>query len=597
MLIKALCDYYDILAEKGEVIEEGFCIQPVSYMIFLRPDGTVSDIADIRIEKIRNVKNGKKKSDFVPQIIKLPFHERSTTVKAYKIDYRSRYIFGLKYENGILNPNDDKNSARKSHDKFVEENLSFIKGMDSPIVNAYRNFINRWNPKEETENEILIKLGKAFSDSGFCFALDGHPEIKLHEDSLILKKVRDSVDGVQGTPEEMQFCAITGSKDIIARLHNNVKGLIEQKEGTFVCVNNPAEGSYGKEQSYNSNISETAMKKYTEAFNTLSRDERYKAYIDNITVIYWTMSGSDTEVQAFSVLTLGNTNTSEKIQSSINKIMEYTREGTSFDLASVGMNEDVEFYVVGFVPNSSRIAQKFLYHNKFGKIFENVLKHQEDMALETTRKQISIKTITKELKSPKSTREKVPPGLVSRIFGSIINGTRYPHALLETVVRRIKTDSDDGNSNYIKMNNTRIGIIKACINRNARFLGKKEEIRMSLDKENTNPAYLCGRLFAVLEKVQQVALGELNTGIKDSYFATACSRPATVFPRLIKLSQNHMAKIRSDKKELAGYFNKTIGEIIRMMDVEFPSTLSLENQGKFIIGYYQQLYFKETKEN
>lgn len=598
MLIKALCDYYDILAEKGEVIEEGFCMQPVSYMVFLRPDGSVSEIADIRIEKTSIAKNGKKKSDFLPVAIKLPFRERSTTIKAYKIDHRSRYIFGLNYEDNILNPEDNKNSAKISHGKFIEENLSFIEGIDSPVVNAYRNFINHWRPEEETENELLIKLGKAFSDSGFCFALDGHPEIKLHEDSFVLKRVLESVESVQCPTDDMQFCAITGEKDRIARLHNNVKGLMGQKAGTFVCVNNPSEESFGKVQAYNSSVSETAMKKYTEAFNTLSGDPRYKAYIDGMTVLYWAMSKeSGVEVEAFSALALDKPDTPEQIQNSINKIMEYTLAGKHFDLANVGINADVEFYIAGFVPNSSRVSQKFVYHNKFGKIFENVLKHQKDMALETTKKHTSIGQIARELKPPKAKRENTPPALVASIFGSVINGTRYPHQLLETVIRRVKTDTDDEKSKYIKINNTRIGIIKACINRNARFLGKEEEIKMSLDKENTNAAYLCGRLFAVLEKVQTAALGELNTGIKDAYFASACSKPAVVFPRIIKLSQNHMAKIRSDKKELAGYFNKTIGEIIGMLDTEFPNTLSLEDQGKFIMGYYHQLYFKKSNEN
>lgn len=107
---------------------------------------------------------------------------------------------------------------------------------------------------------------------------------------------------------------------------------------------------------------------------------------------------------------------------------------------------------------------------------------------------------------------------------------------------------------------------------------------MSLDKENQNPAYLCGRLFAVLEKLQQDASSNnLNTTIRDSYFASATSKPAIVFPKLLKLAQSHLKKTSS-----AIFYQKLIGEVIDLLGNEFPDTLLLVDQGKFIIGYYHQ---------
>ena len=110
---------------------------------------------------------------------------------------------------------------------------------------------------------------------------------------------------------------------------------------------------------------------------------------------------------------------------------------------------------------------------------------------------------------------------------------------------------------------------------------------MALDKENTNQAYLCGRLFAVLQKIQENAAGgaKLNRTIKDSYFASAASKPALVFPKLLSLSQNHLKKLSEGK---AVYFNRLVEEIIGNLSGEFPDTLLLTEQGKFMIGYYQQ---------
>ena len=169
-------------------------------------------------------------------------------------------------------------------------------------------------------------------------------------------------------------------------------------------------------------------------------------------------------------------------------------------------------------------------------------------------------------------------------------GYRYPSSLLATMVKRVQTDSDDDKNKFIKLNPTRAGVIKACLNRKARLNGKEEDIGMALDKSNTNPAYLCGRLFAVLERIQEAANPGLNRTITDAYFASASARPALIFPRLVKLSQNHMRKL-----EYARYWNRQIGEIVAMLEGEYPDTLPLDDQGRFIIGYYQQKYAPSEK--
>ena len=174
--------------------------------------------------------------------------------------------------------------------------------------------------------------------------------------------------------------------------------------------------------------------------------------------------------------------------------------------------------------------------------------------------------------------------MLTKLFESIIYGYDYPVSVLETAVRRIKTDRD------IDVNDIRTGVIKAYINR--RY--KKEEFGVALDKENCSPAYVCGRIFAVLEKLQRDASGtKLNRTIKDAYFASAAAKPAMVFPKLITLAQNHLNKVKSPT-----YYNILLGEMMDKLNGEFPKTLLLQDQGCFIIGYYQQyrnLFEKKEK--
>ena len=65
---------------------------------------------------------------------------------------------------------------------------------------------------------------------------------------------------------------------------------------------------------------------------------------------------------------------------------------------------------------------------------------------------------------------------------------------------------------------------------------------MSLDEQKHDAAYLLGKLFAVLEKAQLDALGKVNATIKDRFYGAASATPATVFPRLLRLAQHHIAK-------------------------------------------------------
>lgn len=113
---------------------------------------------------------------------------------------------------------------------------------------------------------------------------------------------------------------------------------------------------------------------------------------------------------------------------------------------------------------------------------------------------------------------------------------------------------------------------------------------MGLDKESTDKAYLCGRIFAILQKLQEDAASpqKLNRTIKDSYFATASVTPASVMPKLIRLSQHHMSKVQRMHPGWAVIHSKNISEVMDKMEGGFPRSLNLYEQGKFVLGYYQQ---------
>ena len=107
---------------------------------------------------------------------------------------------------------------------------------------------------------------------------------------------------------------------------------------------------------------------------------------------------------------------------------------------------------------------------------------------------------------------------------------------------------------------------------------------MSLDKENPNIGYQLGRLFAVLEKIQQEAQPGINATIRDKFYASASSTPSTVFGNLMRLKNHHLSKLENPGRRI--WFEKALGEIVDSI-TDFPSHLPLGDQGRFAIYYHQ----------
>ncbi len=618
MLINALCDYYDDLERDGKLIPKGYSKQDVHYLICLKPDGVIDSIisavdvgGDEQTSESPEVKNAKGKKSKRAQSITFPQRTQKSGIESNIIEHRPLYIFGLNLDGDTFTTEDKTGKAKKSNAAFKEVNLSFIEGLDSPIINAYRNFIQNWIPENETENPYLKGIGKAYKNSYFAFCLSGQPGVLLHEDPLIKAKWESLNTDEVSNDAVLAQCAVTGRKLPIAKLHKKIKGINGgQPSGTIlVGFNETAYCSYGNDQSYNSNISEEIMNKYTFALNSLLADKKHFNLIDDITVIFWATGGKkNTECSDWAnVLMFGGNDEidDKKVDDMLKSILNSAEDSTVTEdkLSSLyKIDKNIDFYIVGLKPNASRVSQKFIYRRKFGQILACIAQHQKDMQIGDETRSVPLKEIKKVLKYPKSKNEKIDASLMSAIFKSIVFGTPYPDYLLSTVVRRMKTDKfdkKDEKKDKAWINRIRAGLVKACVNRwlrNNKNYNNKEELKLALDKENKNEAYLCGRLFAVLQRIQEnaAAPAKLNRTIKDTYFASAASKPALVFPKLLALSQNHIKKIGEKLingipgEKLEIYFNKLVEEIIGKLGVGFPETLTLTEQGKFMIGYYHQ---------
>ncbi len=589
MLIKALCEYADFLDETGQdKVPEGWGYQDVGFRIMLTPEGEMRSIVDIREETSSADNKGKVKTKKHSTKILLPERTQKTAIDSNTIEHRPLYIFGLELGKEGL---EISTKAQRSHAAFVKHELEIFNGLDSEICLAYRRFIEKWRPENEKENTLLLDLKKEYKGSYFAFGLEGG-RAKLEEDEQF-KKLYNEISSQRSAKQnddskDTMQCSITGEISATARIHDKIKFPGGNSTGcVLVGMKEPAFESYGKTQSFNSGISETAMKKYTLALNKLLSDKRHRIILGDLVLVFFAMKSDDSaECDVFSLL-LGESAQQQtaKTESGIHDVLQTASGGLAGDAENViakSCDDNVIFYIAGLTANSSRICQKFIYRGKFGEIVSNLKKHQYDMHICDNSRPVFFSGIEKQLISPKATDQTLPPPLMTSIIMAALGGGKYPFGLLETVVRRVKTDSDEEGKNFIKLNDTRAGIIKACINRKY----GREEITVALNEQNRDPAYLCGRLFAVLEKIQQESVeGTLNRTITDAYFSSAAAKPSMILPKLIQLSNNHKRKLSDGR---CVQFDKLMNDIIDGLDGSFPQTLDLDGQGRFIVGYHQQ---------
>ena len=169
----------------------------------------------------------------------------------------------------------------------------------------------------------------------------------------------------------------------------------------------------------------------------------------------------------------------------------------------------------------------------------------------------------------------------------MLTGGRYPATLLNGVTLRIRAEQE--------VTRGRAAIIKAYYLRNEPSNERlKEAFTVKLNEETNYTPYILGRLFEVLEEIQEKANPGINTTIRERYFNAACATPALAFPTLINLTQKHLNKL-SNSLEI--YYNKQLTELLGRLEETYPAHLTLPEQGAFQIGYYHQQQKRYSKKN
>jgi CRISPR-associated protein Csd1 len=169
----------------------------------------------------------------------------------------------------------------------------------------------------------------------------------------------------------------------------------------------------------------------------------------------------------------------------------------------------------------------------------------------------------------------LPTPTVRALFRTALVDVPLPTSMLYQVVRRCRAEQ--------QVSRQQAALIKLVFGSQKVFT--QEDDMVELDLENPNPAYRCGRLLAVLAEIQRNAIGKAV--LVDRFYGTASSAPASVFSRLLRGARPHLAKLDRDRPGVAFALERRLEEVSSGITT-FPTTLTLQEQGLFALGFYHQ---------
>jgi CRISPR-associated protein Csd1 len=180
--------------------------------------------------------------------------------------------------------------------------------------------------------------------------------------------------------------------------------------------------------------------------------------------------------------------------------------------------------------------------------------------------------------------DELPPQISTQLLYAALRGTPLPLTALAAALRRLQIDAGE------QPNPARFALIKACLLRSPNLAPlhhqpPTEPMTESLNPDSRDAAYLCGRLFAVFDRLQYLALGSVNAGVAERFYPSASVTPALVMGRLFRNAQFHLAKAGGG---IAENVRKDFEELACALGSQFPAALDLEDQGRFALGYYHQ---------
>lgn len=381
------------------------------------------------------------------------------------------------------------------------------------------------------------------------------------------------------------FCQITGEYGPLARSHaSKISGVPDGIASgvSLVSYDKSAFESYGLDGAVNAGIGFRAAEGYTRAINALLANKVPSApqtclRIANVAFLFWTREAVDD--QWWSLL-------DRPTPADVARLLESPHRGSLSHAAPPN-----EFYCLCLSGNAARAIVRDYLELPLDRAALHFRRWFEDLRVidhfsGDIRADFSLWSLAT---SAVRSSDDLPPGLIPMLARSAMSGAPPPDYVLAACLRRLRVET--GASQF---STQRMALVKLMLNR----LPSSGDLKMTetLQEASTDlsPGYACGRLLALLARCQSARDYGASAQILERYYGAASTAPRAVFPILLRLNRHHLRKLRDDNPGFAFNLEQELESRLASFrpsadgDPNFPAVLSLAEQGRFALGFYQQ---------
>jgi CRISPR-associated protein Csd1 len=580
MIIQSLVALYERLAGSDDPLPApGWKENEIAFVIDLDRDGNPTNMLPLRTPQQKG--RARAPLRLVPQEVKRPGKtpEAATDANCWQA---SLFWDSPPWALGLPKSDDGKarQEAEVRHGQFKLRHAKFAReaGADvaaDPGMRALLRFLDRG-----AANELPAEQAAEIQASGgnVAFRLDGDPELICRRAPI---RAAISAAALTESDDATGQCLVTGRLAPIARLHPSIQGVAgaQSSGANMVSFNLPAFGSYGLDQGENAPVSEYAAFAYTTALNFLLRHgSPFHARAGATTVVFWAGKQTPNEEVACSLLAAVAEDDPWQSTALVERLEKSPVIGVRPEL-----DDDTAFYILGLSAESrSRLTVRFFHAGTIGEAGRLVKRWFDQLRIVPEGgRPLSMVALRRAI-AVQGDLKNAPPLLEAELLRAAYTGAPLPQRVLGEVLARCSAEG---------VTRERAALIKAFLMRNER-----RNSTVSLDPDEPDPAYRLGRLFAVLERVQQAAT-DAKAGIGERYWGAASTTPAYTFPELLKLATFHLAKLDNGigwQPGFAANRREEIKAIIGGLPPHLPHRLELVEQGSFAIGYWHQIALRRA---
>ncbi|MCZ7606625.1 MAG: type I-C CRISPR-associated protein Cas8c/Csd1 [Planctomycetota bacterium] len=628
------------LAEReGLVDDPNFEMREVHWVVHLKPDGRL-----INLQSLLRPPEGKKGK---PRGLKLPIPRQSGRTSGDKAEFlvdKAEYVFGV--------GDRDAGKLAARHGLFVDEIERAAKETGSSSLAAIQRFLASKPHLAAAVKEVTARVTAKELESNhlFVFQVEGDSDYVHRLDSVATYWA--GVRGKQQQGAELHQCLVSGEQAVLADKHPPIKRVPGGSTSgvAIVSFNASAFESYGFERNSNAPVSRAAAEAYTTALNrlldpswpdpkepTITLPRQMMRLSEDTAAVFWADNDSRVPSAIAPAVEEANLSALEALHIRLDPSLFQMNDAADSNSATpvgdalhapweggkpLDLDDSAAFRLLILSGGQGRATVRAFHTDTTQRVVRAIQGWFEDISIVGLRGKPALWRLLRSL-AVRGDQSMLPPNLAGEVFVCVLANRPLPLSVLEAAVRRCRSEPQR------RVTPERAALIKAVLRCNRQRFTKEfnvhfEEVLPAMNENEKNKGYLLGRLFACVERMQELALGDVGASVTDRYFAAACATPQAVFPRLLKSEVHYFRKARDGRFGGAAVFthrmidklsNWLVGQQNGMQEKEsvedfvkrnagkrlvgFPAFLPLPEQGLFTLGYHQQraeFFTKREKE-